>query len=85
MLIANGSGNNRGAVLGALVSWVIWSATEILTSRLPPDWTARSSYVRMFLVWLLLQFVLQRYRGGLVPERSPPLVFDDRPGTQPDQ
>ena len=50
MLIANGSGNNRGAVLGALVSWVIWSATEILTSRLPPDWTARSSYVRMFLV-----------------------------------
>nr|WP_316642121.1 branched-chain amino acid ABC transporter permease [uncultured Roseateles sp.] len=81
MLIAGGSGNNRGAVVGALVIWGIWSATEILTARLPPDWTARSSYVRMLLVGLLLQFVLQRYRGGLVPERSPPLRLD--PETPP--
>ncbi len=79
MLVAGGSGNNRGAVTGALVIWAIWSVTEILTARLPPDWTARSSYLRMFLVGLLLQFVLQRYRGGLVPERSPPLRFTDEP------
>ena len=77
MLVAGGSGNNRGAVTGALVVWAIWSGTEILTSRLPPDWTARSSYLRMFLVGLLLQVVLQRYRRGLVPERSPPLRFAD--------
>lgn len=79
MLVAGGSGNNRGAVTGALVVWGIWSLTEILTSRLPPDWTARSSYLRMFLVGLLLQFVLQRYRRGLVPERSPPLRFAELP------
>ena len=85
MLIAGGSGNNRGAVVGALAIWAIWSMTEILTARLPPDWTARSSYVRMLLVGLLLQFVLQRYRGGLVPERSPPLRFDDAPGRAPDR
>ena len=85
MLIAGGSGNNRGAMVGALAIWAIWSMTEILTARLPPDWTARSSYVRMLLVGLLLQFVLQRYRGGLVPERSPPLRFDDAPGRAPDR
>jgi branched-chain amino acid transport system permease protein len=79
MLIAGGSGNNRGAVAGALLIWGIWSATEILTARLPPDWTARSSYVRMLLVGLLLQFVLQRYRGGLLPEKSPPLPADPTP------
>ena len=75
MLIVGGSGNNRGAVLGALLIWGIWSVTEIATARLPADWTARSSYIRMFLVGLLLQFVLQRYRGGLAPEKSPPLRF----------
>lgn len=73
MLIVGGSGNNRGAVLGALLIWGIWSVTEIATARLPADWTARSSYIRMFLVGLLLQLVLQRYRGGLAPEKSPPL------------
>ena len=84
MLVAGGSGNNRGAVVGALVIWAIWSVTEIFTARLPPDWTARSSYVRMFLVGLLLQFVLQRYRGGLVPERSPPLRFAPRAVAAPE-
>jgi branched-chain amino acid transport system permease protein len=73
MLIVGGSGNNKGAVFGALLIWGIWSVTEILTARLPADWTARSSYIRMFLVGLLLQVVLQRFRGGLAPERSPRL------------
>ena len=76
MLIVGGSGNNTGAVLGALAIWGIWSMTEIATARLPADWVARSSYLRMFLVGLLLQVVLQRYRGGLAPERSPPLRAD---------
>ena len=29
MLIAGGSGNNRGAIFGAFLVWVIWSASEI--------------------------------------------------------
>ncbi len=73
MLMAGGSGNNRGAILGALTIWFIWSATEIFTNRLPPEWISRSSYIRMLLVGLLLQFVLQRYRSGLLPEKSPRL------------
>ncbi len=73
MLIAGGSGNNIGAIAGALVIWAIWSMTEIVTQQLPPDWATRSSYIRMLLVGLLLQFVLQRFRSGLFPERSPKL------------
>ncbi len=76
MLMAGGSGNNRGAILGALTIWFIWSATEILTSSLPPEWITRSSYIRMLLVGLLLQFVLQRFRAGLLPEKPPKIHYD---------
>ena len=41
MLMAGGSGNNRGAILGALTIWTIWSVTEIFTNRLPPEWATR--------------------------------------------
>lgn len=75
MLMAGGSGNNRGAIAGALGIWAIWSFTEIATNRLPPEWATRSSYIRMLLIGLLLQFVLQRYRAGLIPEKSPPVRF----------
>ena len=78
MLMAGGSGNNKGAIAGALLIWFIWSATEILTNRLPPEWVTRSSYIRMLLVGLLLQFVLQKFRSGLIPERSPPIRFRDK-------
>ena len=76
MLMAGGSGNNRGAVAGALGIWAIWSATEIFTNRLPPEIATRSSYIRMLLIGLLLQVVLQKFRSGLIPERSPPSRFD---------
>ncbi|KZK76867.1 leucine/isoleucine/valine transporter permease subunit [Pseudovibrio sp. W64] len=73
MLIAGGSGNNKGAIAGALIVWAIWSMTEILTGFLPSEWATRSSYMRMLLIGLFLQFVLQRYRSGLLPERAPKL------------
>jgi branched-chain amino acid transport system permease protein len=71
MLMVGGSGNNLGAIAGALVVWGIWSMTEILTNRLPGEWATRSAYIRMLLVGLLLQWVLQKYRSGLIPERTP--------------
>ena len=71
MLMAGGSGNIRGAVVGALGIWALWSMTEILTTQLPPAWSTRSSYIRMLLVGLLLQVVLQKYRSGLIPEKPP--------------
>jgi branched-chain amino acid transport system permease protein len=69
MLIAGGSGNNRGAILGAMLIWAVWSATEILTSQLPDDWAIRTAYLRVFLIGLVLQVVLQRFAGGILPER----------------
>ena len=71
MLIVGGSGNNRGAILGPLVVWTIWSATELVTNRLPPEWITRASYIRVFLIGLLLQIVMQRFARGLLPERPP--------------
>jgi branched-chain amino acid transport system permease protein len=75
MLMAGGSGNNRGAIAGGLGIWAIWSLTEIFTNRLPPDWISRSSYIRMLLIGLLLQVVLQKFRQGLIPEKSPPAKY----------
>ena len=69
MLVIGGSANNRGAVLGAILVWTLWSTAEILTAKLPPEWAARSSYLRIFLVGLALQFVLQLYPGGIFRER----------------
>jgi branched-chain amino acid transport system permease protein len=69
MLIAGGSANNRGAILGALLVWTIWSATEILTTRLPEELAIRTAYVRVFLIGLMLQIVLQRFPSGILPER----------------
>ncbi len=76
MLMAGGSGNNKGAIVGALSVWAIWSMTEIFSNRLPAELATRSSYIRMLLIGLLLQFVLQKYRSGLLPERSPGIIFD---------
>jgi branched-chain amino acid transport system permease protein len=69
MLIIGGSGNNRGAILGAVIVWAVWSSTELLSRFLPIDWLNRMGYVRIFLVGLILQFILQRRPEGLLPER----------------
>ncbi len=69
MLIVGGSANNKGAILGAILIWTIWSATELLTSRLPDELAIRTAYVRVFLIGLLLQIVLQRFPNGILPER----------------
>ena len=68
MLVAGGSGNNRGAILGPLLVWTIWSATEFATLRLPPEWTTQAAYLRVFLIGLALQIILQKAPRGLLPE-----------------
>jgi branched-chain amino acid transport system permease protein len=71
MLIAGGSGNNRGAILGALVIWALWSGTEIITIRFPDDWVTRMSAVRIFLIGALLEVILIMRPQGLLPEKPP--------------
>jgi len=73
MLIAGGSGNNRGAILGALVIWTLWTSSEMLTDLLPAEWSSRAAFARVFLIGLLLQVVLQFFSRGLLPEKPPVL------------
>src|SRR3546814_11906367 len=68
MLILGGSGNNRGAILGAAVVWIIWSMTEMLADLLPTELAIQAKYVRMFLIGLMLQLVLRFRPEGLLPE-----------------
>lgn len=79
MLIVGGSANNKGAILGAFLMWVIWSATELVTSRLGGDFAIRAAYLRVFLIGLALQFVLQRFPRGILPERRPASGLREQP------
>lgn len=71
MLIAGGSGNNKGALLGAVIIWGVWSGTEIFTARLPELWVTRASAIRIFLVGALLECILIFRPQGLLPEKPP--------------
>ncbi len=83
MLIAGGAGNNRGAMLGGFLVWVLWSGSELMIkggidfiSVIFSDWDpailqTRAGFLRMLLIGLLLQLVLQKYPGGILPEKRP--------------
>lgn len=71
MLIAGGSGNNRGAILGALVIWFIWSITGFLANRMPPELMTQAAALRPFLIGLLLQIILLARPQGILKEKPP--------------
>ncbi len=71
MLIAGGSGNNKGALLGAFAIWAVWSGTQFATAYLPIELTARAGALRVLLVGVLLQFSLLARPQGLLPEAPP--------------
>ena len=83
MLIAGGSGNNRGAILGAFLIWFIWSSSELVTNGFIEILASifdsvdisilknRAGFIRMLFIGLLLQFILQRYPKGILPEKRP--------------
>jgi branched-chain amino acid transport system permease protein len=68
MLMAGGSGNNRGAIVGAAVIWGLWSLSDILTDKLPAPLDTRGSYVRVMLIGFVLQGILLKRPQGIVPE-----------------
>ena len=71
MLIAGGSGSNKGALVGAFVVWLLWSGTELLTGLLPESMTTQAGALRMLLIGVLLQVILVRRPEGIVPEEKP--------------
>jgi branched-chain amino acid transport system permease protein len=69
MVVLGGSGNNRGVLIGAVIVWIIWSASEIVTDQFPAEYALKAKYGRMFLIGLLLQLVLRFRPEGLLPEK----------------
>jgi branched-chain amino acid transport system permease protein len=71
MLIVGGSGNNRGALLGALVVWAIWAGSGVAVTKLvPPGRAAQGAAIQVILIGLLLMLVLLFRPRGLIGEAA---------------
>lgn len=68
MLMLGGSGNNKGAILGAFVVWGIWVGTSFVTAELPPALASRAPYFRLLLIGILLELVLLFRPQGILGE-----------------
>lgn len=65
MLMLGGSGNNRGAILGAFLIWTVWVGSTFLTDAInpilqaiDPRLPARSPYIRYLLIAVILEAIL---------------------------
>src|SRR5699024_2807791 len=74
MLMAGGSGNTLGALIGGFGIWLLWSGTQILTDILPAAYSTQAGAIRLLLVGLLLEIVLLLRPQGLIPEKKTALV-----------
>ena len=69
MLIAGGSGNNLGAILGAFVIWGVWAGTEFLTSQ----WGlsgVRAASLRIMCVGVILELIIILRPRGILGEEK---------------
>lgn len=71
MLIVGGSGNNRGAVLGCLLVWGLWTASGYLISNLvPPGLQSQAGSVQAMLIGILIVLMLLFRPRGLIGEED---------------
>lgn len=75
MLIAGGSGNNKGAILGAVVIWAVWSGTQFLTGQFPAEYQTQAGALRVLMIGVLLQVILIFRPEGLLPEKPPAPIW----------
>jgi branched-chain amino acid transport system permease protein len=78
MLIVGGSGNNKGAILGALVVWAIWSGTGQLSQRMPDFLEVRVHYFRLLFIGMLIVGVLLLRPSGILGEERRVSIFLER-------
>ena len=79
MLMVGGSGNNRGAVLGALVVGFTWFGTPLIQEDLPDFLGNRVFMLRQFAIGLLIVVFLLLRPQGLLPEEKRVSRFVDEP------
>ena len=70
MLMLGGSGNNKGAILGAFVVWGIWTGSIFLTDLLPYTLKARAPYIRFLLIMILLEIIIIYRPQGILGEEK---------------
>lgn len=77
MLMLGGSGNNRGAILGAFVIWGVWTGTAFVVdilrpalAALSPDLPARGPYLRLMFIAIVLLLILLFRPKGLIGEEK---------------
>lgn len=71
MLIVGGSGNTRGAVLGAIVVWAVWTSSGFFISRVvPSELQAQGGAMQAVLIGLILVLTLLFRPRGLIGEET---------------
>jgi branched-chain amino acid transport system permease protein len=69
MLIVGGTGNNRGAILGAYIVWALWISTlQLATLPLPDELVSRIPFLRYVLLGVFFIAMLNLRPAGLLPE-----------------
>ena len=69
MLIVGGSANNRGAILGALIVWGVWTGSGFFISRvIPSEIQAQGGAMQAILIGLILVVTLLIRPRGLIGE-----------------
>ena len=69
MLIVGGSGNNRGAILGAIVVWGIWAiSASAVAAVFPPDQQARAASLQIVMIGVALCLILLLRPRGILGE-----------------
>lgn len=87
MVILGGSGNNRGAIFGALFVYIIWTMSEPVALYLfdlartygeawfgwqaPSDLDSRALQMRVFVIGLTITLALRLAPAGVLPEPGP--------------
>jgi len=81
MLIVGGSGNNRGAVLGALAVGFFWFGTPLIQEDLPDFLGTRVFQLREIAIGVLIIVFLLTRPGGLLEEEPRVSRFVPKPGS----
>ncbi len=71
MLIAGGSGNNRGAILGSVLIWAFWTGTgSIAQAVLPSGLQVKGGALQVILIGLVLLGILMARPRGIIGEEA---------------
>ena len=71
MLIVGGTGNNKGAIIGAYIIWALWSWSKYLVVKIVPSFMAtRAPYLRYVIIGILLVVMIIKRPKGILGEEK---------------